>query len=39
VSNLGLANPGLTCDAITLKIACAIGGEKMVYQLAFDGGW
>jgi hypothetical protein len=24
----GLANPGLACDAITLKNACAIGGEK-----------
>jgi hypothetical protein len=38
VSLLGLVNPGLTCDAITLKNACAISGEKIVYELAFDVG-
>ena len=38
MSLLGLVNPGLTCDAITLKNACAISGEKIVYELAFDVG-
>jgi hypothetical protein len=28
VPNEGLVNPGLTCEAITLKNACAIRGEK-----------
>ena len=27
------ANPGLTCDVITLKNACAIGGERVVSRM------
>jgi len=32
--NAGLVNLGLTCDAITLKNACAIGGEKGVSKVS-----
>jgi hypothetical protein len=37
MSHSGLVNPGLTCDAITLKNAYAIGGEKKgALNLAVD---
>lgn len=33
--DLGSVNPGLTCDAITLKNACAIVGESFAKGLCF----